>query len=194
MTALVRTVDEAVDSAWEHLRGRPVADRVFYAASALGDHSLVWHLLGGLRGLAPGHRTEEAVRLSATMGVESALVNGPVKSLFRRRRPAVDAGPHPHAVRTPLTSSFPSGHASAAFAAAAVLTDGAGMVARVAVYAAAGVISASRVHVRMHHASDVVAGALLGAGLGVAARRIWAVVPGPFGTGPAPRARTPVQG
>jgi undecaprenyl-diphosphatase len=36
----------------------------------------------------------------------------------------------------------------------------------------AGLVSASRVYVRMHHASDVVAGAAFGLALGVVARRV----------------------
>jgi membrane-associated phospholipid phosphatase len=177
-------MDEIVDASWDHLRGRPLVDRVFYGASTLGDFSLVWHLLGAVRALAPGRSPEEAVRVSATMGLESALVNGPVKSVFGRRRPPAGGHDHPHAVRNPRTSSFPSGHASAAFTAAALLGDGLGRPGRAAVYATAAIVSTSRIHVRMHHASDVAAGALLGIGLGVLARRLWALVPEPLGTRP----------
>jgi undecaprenyl-diphosphatase len=116
------------------------------------------------------------------MGAESALVNGPVKSLFRRLRPAHDDSTvHPHRLRRPRTTSFPSGHASAAFTAAALLTDGSGWPARWAVNGVAAVVSASRVHVRIHHASDVLGGAVLGIALGAIARRLWSLVPPPLG-------------
>jgi undecaprenyl-diphosphatase len=36
----------------------------------------------------------------------------------------------------------------------------------------AGLVAASRVYVRMHHASDVVAGIAFGLGLGLVARRV----------------------
>ena len=40
--------DWTVDDWFEtHLRGRPVADRVMYAASALGDHGVIWLALAG---------------------------------------------------------------------------------------------------------------------------------------------------
>src|SRR5262245_35954230 len=98
----VRRFDVAADRAWDRLRGRPVVDRVFYSASALGDFSLIWHILGCGRALLPGHEAEEALRLSVTMGAESALVNGPVKSLFRRLRPTHDHSTvHPHRLRRP---------------------------------------------------------------------------------------------
>jgi undecaprenyl-diphosphatase len=40
---------------------------------------------------------------------------------------------------------------------------------------AAVVVATSRVYVRMHHASDVVAGAAIGAVIGAAARRLWPI-------------------
>jgi undecaprenyl-diphosphatase len=70
----------------------------------------------------------------------------------------------------PITSSFPSGHAATAFMCAGVLAHGS--KAAPAWYTLAGLVSFSRVYVRMHHASDVIAGAALGAALGVVARRL----------------------
>ena len=42
-----------------------------------------------------------------------------------------------------------------------------------AFYAAAAVVASSRVYVKIHHPSDVMAGAALGLGLGRVARRAW---------------------
>lgn len=178
----VALVDDRIEQWWDRLRGRPLVDRVFYSASALGDFSLIWHLLGAARSLAPGHRPSEALRSSVTMGAESALVNGPVKFLFRRVRPAPPDAARPHRLRQPLTSSFPSGHATAAFTAAALLSEGARAPARAAVYALATIVATSRIHVRIHHPSDVAAGALMGMGMGWLARRAWTIVPAPLGT------------
>lgn len=164
----VAALDAAVDRAWERLRGHPMADRLFYTASQLGDFSLLWHLLGLARGLASNNGIREAARLSTALAIESVLVNGAMKSLFRRERP-VHADDRPHHLRQPLTSSFPSGHASAAFMAATLLAE------RTRVkplwYTLAGVVAASRVHTRIHHASDVVVGASLGLALGRAVQR-----------------------
>ncbi|MGC8627505.1 MAG: phosphatase PAP2 family protein, partial [Acidimicrobiales bacterium] len=104
---------------------------------------------------------------------ESVLVNGLIKSVFRRVRP-VSAKPHPLPLRVPRTSSFPSGHASAAFAAAALLRDD---PLWPAIYALATVVATSRVHVRMHHASDVIAGAVVGAALGELSRHLLPLEP-----------------
>jgi undecaprenyl-diphosphatase len=44
-------------------------------------------------------------------------------------------------------------------------------------YSVAGVVAASRVHVRIHHGSDVVAGAVIGVGTGALVRRLWPLRP-----------------
>jgi undecaprenyl-diphosphatase len=113
-----------------------------------------------------------AVRVSAILGGESLLVNGAIKSLFRRTRPVwVDDRPRPHRLRTPRSSSFPSGHASSAFTAAGVLSQQDPLWPLY--YGIAAVVATSRVYVKIHHASDVVAGAALGVGLAAVARRVW---------------------
>ena len=159
LRAAIGDVDTRLDKIVERARGNASLDRVFYSASALGDFSLVWHLVGvgraAIRGTNP-------LPLSAALAVESVLVNWGVKSAFRRVRPA-DVEPGPLPLRQPLTSSFPSGHASAAFMAASILrAEGASR----AWFGLAAVVAASRVYVRIHYPSDVVAGALLGLALG----------------------------
>ena len=168
----VARFDDAVDRAFDRLRGHPVADRVFYDATELADFSLIWHLFGVARGLLRPRREREAFRLMACLALESALVNGAVKSLFRRTRPHAGVhGAHPRKFRQPRTSSFPSGHASAAFCAAGLLSED--DKAWPLYYGAAAIVSASRVHVRIHHASDVAAGAVVGVVLGRLFRRLW---------------------
>src|SRR5205823_12349766 len=79
--------DSRVDRAFDHVRGNPVADRVFYGASALGDWSLIWLILGALRGLRSERDWHAAVRVGGLLSAESILVNLGIKSLFRRTRP-----------------------------------------------------------------------------------------------------------
>ena len=168
----VQRFDDAVDSQLDKIRGNPVVDRAMYAASEVADFSLLWHLIAAARGALGGDkRVDEAFRLSAIMGLESLLVNGIIKSIFKRQRP-VTATPRPHALRQPVTSSFPSGHASAAFTAVTVITATTSKRTRPLWYLLAGLVASSRMYVKIHHASDVVAGALVGIGLGRLARRL----------------------
>ena len=160
--------DRAVDKYFEaHLRGHAPLDWLMYGASAAAEHSILWLALAGLQGWHRGHLHRALLRAGAAFAAESVLVNGLVKLAFRRKRPQ-SGRPRPLPLRTPRTSSFPSGHASAAFFAAAVLRDRRSWPFY---YALAAVVASSRAHVRIHHASDVVAGAALGAVLGEAARR-----------------------
>lgn len=167
LPAAIDRLDDAIDEWWNQLRGRPAIDRIYYTASEAADFSLVWHTLGVVQAIIEDDPMV-AVGLSAALGVESALVNGPVKSLFKRSRPVQDH-PRPHRLRQPKTSSFPSGHASAAMVAAALLSRHAGGAAW---YAVAAIVATSRIHVRIHHASDVAGGVMIGVALGAIARRV----------------------
>ncbi len=154
---------------FDRLRGKPAADRVFYAASEMGDFGLVWVILGTLKGLRKSDDLAGALRMIALMGAESVLVNGIIKSFFRRTRPPWEVD-RPLPVRRPLTSSFPSGHATSATSAAIVLSEDDELWP---LYVAiAVVVATSRIYVKIHHASDVAAGVALGAVLGVVGRRL----------------------
>ncbi|MHB8665748.1 MAG: phosphatase PAP2 family protein [Acidimicrobiales bacterium] len=168
--AKVERFDQRVDGLFDRIRGHPVADRVFYGASAIGDHGMLWVMLGAVRGLRGGHHWRAAVRVGLGVGIESIIVNGGVKSLFRRSRPVLDE-PRPLPLRIPLTSSFPSGHATSAFCAATLLADGDEHLAPL-YYGMATIVALSRVYVKIHHASDVVGGIGIGLALGRLGRRL----------------------
>ena len=148
-----------------------VLDALFYPLSSAADHSLLWLAATGVRetlGKAPPGTT---LRLGAVLGVESAVTNVVIKSLFGRIRPALDpvlTGPLPWGLRRPVTSAFPSGHATAGFTTAVFLSRA---DPGPPWYLIAGLVAASRVYVRLHHTSDVVAGAALGLAFGLVARR-----------------------
>ena len=165
----VGRLDSAVDAWWErHLRGRPGLDRLMYSASEAANHSKLWHVLGAAQS-AVRRDGRPAAELSVALLIEAALVNGVIKTIFGRRRPA-PVGNRPHSLRQPLTSSFPSGHASAAMVAAALLSRRSRWGP--AYYTVALVVALSRIHVRIHHASAVAAGLGVGAALGAVARRL----------------------
>ena len=166
----VARFDADVDGAFDRIRGsHPLVDKGFYAASELGDFSLLWHLLGAANGLRSERHFAAWARLTVALGIESVLVNGVIKGLFRRTRPAWEVA-RPHRLRRPRSSSFPSGHASSAFLAATLLADE--DPALRPLYVLAGLVAVSRIHVRIHHASDVAAGALLGVALGELTKRL----------------------
>jgi len=165
-----RALDRIVDATVVKVRN-PVLDAVFYPLSSAADHSLVWLAAAGLREALGKARPGTAVRLASVLAAESAVTNLALKSLFGRIRPAPDpvlSGPLPWGLRQPVTSAFPSGHATAGFTTAVFLSRA---DPGPPWYLFAGLVAFSRVYVRLHHTSDVLAGAALGLAFGALSRR-----------------------
>jgi undecaprenyl-diphosphatase len=170
LPSAVDRFDDAVDAAWARtFRGRPLADRVFYLASEVGDFSVLWLIIAAAQGLRSDEDADASIRFSLLLLGESILVNQGIKRIVKRPRPTV-VDDRPLHVRRPQTSSFPSGHASSALAAAHLLGRR-NPRARPLYYALAAIVATSRVHVQVHHASDVIAGAAIGTAYARAADR-----------------------
>ena len=163
----MESFDAWADARAERWRGRPLADALAAAASFLGDHGLVWFLVLVARVGRPGPRRRSALRAVVFTGAVVPVVNASLKAVVGRRRPTPATG---SLVRAPRTASFPSGHSLAAWCAATMLAED--DPAAAGYYLMAAAISLSRVHVRHHHASDVVAGSLLGMAIGRAGRAL----------------------
>ncbi|MBV9952053.1 MAG: phosphatase PAP2 family protein [Acidimicrobiia bacterium] len=167
----VGRLDDAVDRAFDrYLRGRPLVDRAMYSITEVADFSVLWHLVSAARAAQGERNHASSLRLSLGLMAQGTLVDGLLKSLVKRERP-VPEFERPHNLRIPLTTSFPSGHASAAFCAAGLLSEGSRFGP--AWYGLATVVAASRVHVKIHHASDVLVGAAVGATVAQVVKRVW---------------------
>lgn len=168
----VDSFDHWGDCQLERLRGNVVSDTVFKTASTLGEFSGIWHLIGIGRAIADPHATRQSLTMSALIGAESLIVNQGIKRVFRRARPTAAGDPR-FPQRRPMTSSFPSGHASAAFFSAAILTTATGRGLAPVWYSTATIVAVSRAYVRIHHPSDIVGGAAAGALLGLVGSRVF---------------------
>jgi undecaprenyl-diphosphatase len=176
------TVDEAVDAAFEPLRGRPSIDRAATIVSNLSDYGLIWVLLAALKARRRGPDRRRAVVALGAAGFSSLIVSRVVKTAVERQRPDDHLAA---TVRTPSSSSFPSGHTLAAFCTAFVLGESDAATAANVTFATA--VAASRVHLRAHHPTDVIGGAAIGSVLGLGLRPIVKVVtPGSRGRGGRP--------
>ncbi len=162
----VSSFDGAGERLASRLRGKLWADALFYSATAAAEHGIGWHLVALLTALRG--RPRRAAILSAGLLAESLVVDVALKSAFGRGRPEVDLN-HRFALRRPRSASFPSGHASAAaFASTYLATPNNAPV----VASAAAVVAWSRVHVGVHHPSDVAGGLVVGTVLGAFARLV----------------------
>lgn len=118
--------------------------------SKLGEHGAIWVAIG-LGGAAVDEpRRQEWLRGVRRIALAYA-VNQVVKVIVRRERPGDQRAP------TLSNLSFPSAHATTSFC-------GARMYGRLGLplYPLAVALALSRLALRVHHPSDVVAGALLG--------------------------------
>ncbi len=164
----IARLDERFDHLLEPARHNRVVQGFFSLLSRAGEFSLIWHAVIWLRAIGSADRAKDAVVFSLLLGAESLIVNQGLKRIFRRQRPTTN-GDGRFNVRTPVTSSFPSGHSSSAFFAAVVLSSLVPVSWAVLFFFLAVLVALSRVMVRLHHLSDIIGGACVGAALGLLA-------------------------
>jgi undecaprenyl-diphosphatase len=170
---LVRSVDDRVDAWFEPLRGNAALDGSAKLATGLGDYGVMWAATTAWRARHTGPERAQAVRALGIAGIESTVVNRALKVIIGRSRPDADglrltASGVP--VREPTSSSFPSGHTLAAFCAVTVMSRKGDRSGNALLFAAATTVGISRLHLRAHHASDVIGGAAIGVALGLVGR------------------------
>jgi membrane-associated phospholipid phosphatase len=138
----------------------PRAERGVARFSALGEHAGVWLAIGALGQALDAPRRPGWRRATATVGGVYAL-NTAIKLTIRRRRPQLPG--LPQLTGTPTQFSFPSAHASTAFAGALAYSRLGAPPAPL--YGLAVGLSLSRLYLGVHYPSDVLAGAVLGTAL-----------------------------
>ncbi|HTB71493.1 MAG TPA: phosphatase PAP2 family protein [Solirubrobacteraceae bacterium] len=144
----------------------PARERVAARFTLLGEHAGVWLAIGAVAQALDHSRRARWRRATGTVAGVYA-VNTAVKLLVRRSRPQLRD--LPPLIGTPTTLSFPSAHASTAFAGALAYSR-AGLPAS-PLYALAGALAYSRLYLGVHYPSDVLAGALLGTAVAVVRTR-----------------------
>jgi membrane-associated phospholipid phosphatase len=113
-------------------------------------------------------RGDTALRDAGRDSLEAEIIAGGIvtpalKRAFGRSRPIQEEGAHKFRPGSSTHESFPSGHATNAFAfATAVAGHYDGWVVPTVVYSLATAVAVSRVNDRAHFPSDVLAGALIG--------------------------------
>lgn len=159
MSAITQAELSVLDFIREHV-GCALFDRLMPAVTFLGDGGAVWiALTAALLIFRRSRRYGAMLALSLMMG--AFVCNAVLKPLVARARPFEAGGFSGLLIAAPDDFSFPSGHTTAAFAAAAVFLL-AGIRGRWAVLALAALISFSRLYLYVHYPTDVLAGVLFG--------------------------------
>ena len=148
----------------------PTLDEPLRRLSTVADHSKLWVGLAGALALLGGSRGRRAaVTGLVAVGVNSAVVNLPMKLAGRRERPDREAAgvPADRWRPMPTSTSFPSGHSASAFAFAGAVSSVVPALT-VPLRGLATAVAYSRVHTGVHYPGDVLVGTLVGATIGEA--------------------------
>jgi len=140
----------------------PGVERAAKALGKAGNNGAIWVVLC-LLVLAATDSNGEAWFVCALLGPIAIALNYVVKLIVKRPRPVLEG--LPPLGGAPSSLSFPSAHATSAFAVATAMTrvDPLGALAFVLAFA----LALGRPYLGMHYPSDVLAGALLGVALGL---------------------------
>ena len=141
----------------------PALDRPLRALTFAGEHAACWYALG-LAGSALDRGGRPRWRRGMSAILTTQLLNTALKTVFQRKRPALQD--LPALVPVPTSLSFPSAHASTSFCAARAFAP----LVAVPLTPVAAAIAFSRVYFGVHYPSDVLVGAALGTLVGGAAR------------------------
>ncbi len=139
----------------------PILDNIMIFITSLGNGGMIW-IAATIVLLIP-KKTRKAGIMSAVALLGSLIINNNiVKNIVQRPRPFVTFTDLQIIIPTPSEFSFPSGHTSSSFAAAAVFYRHLPKKLGLPAVILAGLIGFSRLYVGVHYPTDVIAGVLMG--------------------------------
>lgn len=139
----------------------PILNAIMIFITSLGDGGFIW-IAATILLLIP-KKTRKVGMMSAVALLGSLIINNHIiKNLVQRPRPYVTFTDIQILIPTPSEFSFPSGHTSSSFAAAAVFYRFLPKKIGVPSIVLAGLIGFSRLYVGVHYPTDVIAGVIMG--------------------------------
>ena len=139
----------------------PILDKIMIFITSLGNGGMIW-IAATILLLIP-KKTRKIGFMSAAALLGSLVINNHlIKNLVQRPRPFVTFTDLQIIIPKPSEFSFPSGHTSSSFAAAAVFYRHLPKKLGVPSVILAGLIGFSRLYVGVHYPTDVIAGVVMG--------------------------------
>ncbi len=140
----------------------PGVQRAAKALGKAGNNGGIWVAIGVALAIVDGANREAWLVCAALAPIAIAL-NYVVKAIVKRPRPVLEG--LPPLGGAPSSLSFPSAHATSSFAVATAMTRVEPLGALAFILALA--LALGRPYLGMHYPSDVLAGIVLGIGLGL---------------------------
>lgn len=168
---LWQAIDTRIFLAINHLPHTPLTDGVMYSLTTVMNGG--WGWVGGLlaRAIFGRRRNLKILReVLPPLWIATLVVEHPIKSYFRRKRPFISVVKAIAVGRKPSSFSFPSGHSAAAFAGAWLISRHYPKLARLW-YFIASLVGFSRIYLGAHYPGDVLVGALTGTLIAEGSRR-----------------------
>lgn len=165
-TPLGRGLDRRIFLAINRLPAVPELDWLMWSVTHLGS---AWAGVAVLAFAIQVHQPRFG-QVTALSLVTIGIVIGVTKALTQRRRPFTELKSVRVVGLRPADLSYPSGHTAMAFNVATLMTLGLPLAwpVRAGLYAVATAVGYSRLHLGVHFPLDVLSGAFLGTGWGLA--------------------------
>ena len=161
MLKKLRAIDQKIVDRMSAIH-RPALDRVMVIFTYAGTGAMIWWVLFVVPFLLSRRFRETSAIMTAALVVNYLLGEVIIKKCVGRVRPSAQISDEDMKINKPKDHSFPSGHSASSFCAFTVTAWCCPAWIWAPALALACTIAFSRVYLRVHYFTDVLAGALLG--------------------------------
>lgn len=146
---------------------KPALNKIMITASRSANVGIIWWVICIPFLIHPDWRLT-GLNIVLALGVAHLMGEGLIKHIVKRVRPCHSLDDDEQLINRPRFYSFPSGHTTASFAVVGVVLLRCRLLTFIPILCLAILIGFSRIYLRVHYLTDVVAGALLGLCCGMA--------------------------